>query len=56
MGAVAAEPALAHDLQQISADERVQFDIAAQPLSAALSEFARQARVSGSPACPRART
>ena len=45
MGAVAAEPALAHDLQQISADERVQFDIAAQPLSAALSEFARQARV-----------
>jgi len=44
MGAVAAEPALAQDLQQIS-DERVEFDIAAQPLSSALSEFARQARV-----------
>ena len=45
MGAVAAQPALAQELQQVSADERVQFDIAAQPLSSALSEFARQARV-----------
>ncbi len=45
MGAVAAEPALAQELQQVSADERIQFDIAAQPLSSALSEFARQARV-----------
>ncbi len=45
MGAIAAEPALAQELQQVSTDERVQFDIAAQPLSGALSEFARQARV-----------
>jgi iron complex outermembrane recepter protein len=45
MGAVAAEPTLAQELRQVSADERVQFDIAAQPLSSALSEFARQARV-----------
>lgn len=44
MGAISAEPALAQDLLQIS-DERVEFDIAAQPLSSALSEFARQARV-----------
>ncbi len=44
MGATAAEPALAQDIQQIS-DERIEFDIAAQPLSSALSEFARQARV-----------
>ncbi len=44
MGAVAAQPAFAQDLQQIS-DERVEFDIAAQPLSSALSEFARQAQV-----------
>lgn len=44
MGAVAAEPAHAQDLQQIS-DERIEFDIAAQPLSSALSEYARQARV-----------
>lgn len=41
----AAEPAFAQHLQQVSADERVQFDIAAQPLSGALSEFARQANV-----------
>jgi hypothetical protein len=45
MGAVAAEPALAQELQRVSSDERVQFDIAAQPLSSALSEFARQARI-----------
>ena len=45
IGAVAAQPAQAQELQQVSADERVQFDIAAQPLSSALSEFARQARV-----------
>ncbi len=45
LGAVAAEPAQAQELQQISADERVEFEIAAQPLSSALSEFARQARV-----------
>lgn len=44
MSAVAAEPSFAQDLQEIS-DERVGFDIAAQPLSSALSEFARQARV-----------
>lgn len=44
MGATAAEPAFAQDIQQIS-DERIEFDIAAQPLSSALSEFARQARV-----------
>ncbi len=44
LGAVAAEPALAQDLQQIS-DERVEFNIAAQPLSSALSEFARQAQI-----------
>jgi iron complex outermembrane receptor protein len=44
MGAVAAEPAVAQDIQQIS-DERIEFDIASQPLSSALSEFARQARV-----------
>lgn len=44
MGAVAAEPAFAQDIQQTS-DERIEFDIAAQPLSSALSEFARQARV-----------
>ncbi len=43
MGA-AAEPALAQSLQQIS-HERIEFDIAAQPLSSALSEFARQAQV-----------
>lgn len=43
--AVTAEPAFAQELQRISADERVEFDIAAQPLSSALSEFARQARV-----------
>ena len=40
-----AEPALAQELQQISSDERIAFDIAAQPLSSALSEFARQARL-----------
>ena len=45
MNAVAAEPAIAQELQRVSADERVEFDIAAQPLSSALSEFARQARV-----------
>lgn len=45
MGAVTAEPAIAQELQRVSADERVEFDIAAQPLSRALSEFARQARV-----------
>lgn len=45
MGAVAAEPTHAQGLQQVSADERVEFDIAAQPLSSALSEFARQAHV-----------
>lgn len=45
MGAVAPEPAQAQELQQVSSDERVQFDIASQPLSSALSEFARQARV-----------
>jgi outer membrane receptor protein involved in Fe transport len=45
IGAVAAKPAPAQELQQVSVDERVQFDIAAQPLSGALSEFARQARV-----------
>lgn len=44
MGAVAAQPAFAQDSQQIS-EERVAFDIAAQPLSSALSEFARQARI-----------
>lgn len=44
IGAMASEPALAQDIQQIS-DERIAFDIAAQPLSSALSEFARQARV-----------
>ena len=44
MGAVAAQTAFAQDVQQIS-DERVAFDIAAQPLSSALSEFARQAQV-----------
>lgn len=44
MGATAAEPAFAQDIQQIS-DERIEFDIAAQPLSSALSEFARQAQV-----------
>src|SRR5690606_32030727 len=44
MGAATAEPALAQDIQQIS-DERIEFDIAAQPLSSALSEFARQAHV-----------
>jgi iron complex outermembrane recepter protein len=44
MGATAAEPAFAQDVQQIS-DERIEFDIAAQPLSSALSEFARQAHV-----------
>ncbi len=45
IGAVTAEPAFAQELQRISADERVEFDIAAQPLSSALSEFARQAQV-----------
>jgi hypothetical protein len=40
-----AEPAFAQQLQQVSADERIAFDIAAQPLSSALSEFARQAQV-----------
>jgi iron complex outermembrane recepter protein len=44
MGATAAEPAFAQDIQQIS-DERIEFDIAAQPLTSALSEFARQAHV-----------
>lgn len=44
MGGVAAQPALAQHIQQIS-DERIEFEIAAQPLSSALSEFARQARV-----------
>ena len=44
MSATAAEPALAQDIQQIS-DERIEFDIAPQPLSSALSEFARQAHV-----------
>lgn len=44
-GAVVAHPAQAQELQQVSADERVHFDIAEQPLSSALSEFARQARV-----------
>ncbi|MDX2275618.1 MAG: TonB-dependent receptor [Hyphomonadaceae bacterium] len=44
MGAAVTEPALAQSVQQIS-DERIEFDIAAQPLSGALSEFARQARV-----------
>lgn len=44
MGAATAEPALAQSVQQIS-DERIEFDIAAQPLSSALSEFARQAQV-----------
>ncbi|MEQ1820710.1 MAG: TonB-dependent receptor, partial [Terricaulis sp.] len=44
MGAVAAQPAFAQDVQQIS-DERVAFDIAAQPLSSALSDYARQAGV-----------
>ena len=37
--AAAAKPAFAQDIQQIS-DERIEFDIAAQPLSSALSEFA----------------
>lgn len=45
MGAVTAEPAIAQELQRVSADERIEFDIASQPLSSALSEFARQARV-----------
>lgn len=45
MGAVTAEPAFAQQLQQVSADERIAFDIASQPLSSALSEFARQANV-----------
>lgn len=45
MSAVTAEPSLAQELQQVSADERVQFDIGAQPLSSALGEFARQARI-----------
>ncbi len=45
LGAASSEPALAQELQQVSADERVHFDIAAQPLSSALSEFARQSRV-----------
>lgn len=44
MGAVAVEPARAQDLQQTS-DARVEFNIAAQPLTTALSEFARQAGV-----------
>src|SRR5690349_20773578 len=44
MGAAVTGPALAQSVQQIS-DERIEFDIAAQPLSGALSEFARQARV-----------
>lgn len=44
MGAAATNPALAQSVQQIS-DERIEFNIAAQPLSGALSEFARQARV-----------
>jgi hypothetical protein len=44
MGAVAAQPALAQDLQQISADERIEFDIPAQPLSSALSEFVHRLR------------
>lgn len=44
MGAAATNPALAQDIRQIS-DERIEFDIAAQPLSSALSEFARQAQV-----------
>src|SRR5690606_23965000 len=43
-GAAAAEPALAQSVQQTS-DERIDFDIAAQPLSSAVSEFARQAQV-----------
>ena len=45
MSAAASEPALAQELQHVSADERVQFDIAGQPLSSALGEFARQAHV-----------
>lgn len=45
MGAVAADPAIAQEVQRVSADERIAFDITAQPLSSALSEFARQARV-----------
>ncbi|MCR6645823.1 MAG: TonB-dependent receptor [Terricaulis sp.] len=44
MGAVVVEPTRAQDLQQTS-DARVEFNIAAQPLSTALSEFARQAGV-----------
>jgi len=45
MSAITTEPAIAQELQRVSADERVDFDIAGQPLSSALSEFARQARV-----------
>jgi iron complex outermembrane receptor protein len=45
MGAISAETAIAQEVQRVSADERVQFDIASQPLSSALSEFARQAQV-----------
>lgn len=45
MGAITTEPAIAQELQRVSVDERVDFDIAAQPLGSALSEFARQARV-----------
>ncbi len=44
IGGVTAEPAFAQDLQQVS-DERVSFTIAAQPLSSALSDYARQAGV-----------
>lgn len=44
MGAAGIEPALSQDLQQVS-DERIEFDIAAQPLSGALTEFARQSRI-----------
>ena len=45
LGAITYEPAHAQDLQRVSTDERVQFDITAQPLSTALGEFARQAHV-----------
>ncbi len=45
MSAITSAPAFAQDLQRVSTNERVQFDIAGQPLSSALGEFARQAHV-----------